>query len=242
MCSGAKGCVRPCGTYRKFKRYFATEPSGLHPLGCGGHRPPPSLARVPTARAAGWSGQRAPRRLRLHAGRCPRARRPGGGARALLPCGGGPAVARDPHAAGAPATHPLQAAPRRAGGRRAADAPAASVAVGSHGSQRQTGQRSPGGRARRFPWLRRQRRSGGPWSSARRWRRVDRGRAGEGQWQARRRQGPGACSCLARVSALARGRESVAGTPRAGEGRSGSASLPPPRSAGRRTLAPGEGA
>jgi hypothetical protein len=29
------------GAYRNFKRYFATVPSGMHPLGWGGHRTPP---------------------------------------------------------------------------------------------------------------------------------------------------------------------------------------------------------
>jgi hypothetical protein len=28
--------------YRNFTRYFATVPSGMHPLGCGGHQPPPA--------------------------------------------------------------------------------------------------------------------------------------------------------------------------------------------------------
>src|SRR5712692_3962401 len=50
------------GVYRKFKfkRYFATAPLGLHPLGCRGHRAPPSLARVPAAgrRAGRQAGSR----------------------------------------------------------------------------------------------------------------------------------------------------------------------------------------
>jgi hypothetical protein len=49
------------GAYRNFKRYFATVPSGMHPLGWGGHRTPPPprarrLAGRPATRkpAAGW--------------------------------------------------------------------------------------------------------------------------------------------------------------------------------------------
>jgi hypothetical protein len=40
------------GAYRNFKRYFATVPSGMHPLGWGGHRTPPNPA------PGGWPGAR----------------------------------------------------------------------------------------------------------------------------------------------------------------------------------------
>ncbi len=48
-------------TYRNCKRYFAIVPSGMHPLGCGGHWTPPQpltgrLAVRPAGsqQAAGW--------------------------------------------------------------------------------------------------------------------------------------------------------------------------------------------
>jgi hypothetical protein len=62
--------------------------------------------------------------------------------------GGGPAVARDPRTAGAPATRPLLAAPLLAGGRRAADALAGSVPGGSQRRSRRPGQRRAGANAR----------------------------------------------------------------------------------------------
>src|SRR5262247_1314914 len=46
--------------YRKFKRYFATVPSGMHPLGCGGHQHPPSRSYgLPALSAAGRPQARA---------------------------------------------------------------------------------------------------------------------------------------------------------------------------------------
>jgi len=80
--------------YRKFKRYFATAPSGLHPLGCGGHRAPPSLARVPAA------GRRARRQVGSRTADTVPPGRPGPGDRqrttAGAPDGGvGGAAARD---------------------------------------------------------------------------------------------------------------------------------------------------
>ena len=42
------GPRRPRHEYRNFKRHFATVPSGMHPLGCGGYRthPQPLTGRL----------------------------------------------------------------------------------------------------------------------------------------------------------------------------------------------------
>jgi len=47
------------------KRYYATAPSGLHPLGCGGHRAPPA-AHACLRRVGGLDARQAAGRLTRH--------------------------------------------------------------------------------------------------------------------------------------------------------------------------------
>lgn len=52
------------GEERNFKRYFAPGPSGMPPLGCGSHQPPPNRS----AAASGGPARLAPREDRSATG------------------------------------------------------------------------------------------------------------------------------------------------------------------------------
>jgi hypothetical protein len=83
---------------RNFKRYFATVPSGMHPLGCGGHQHPPSRSCRP---ASGWPALSAAGRPQAWAAGAAGAALPGG-----LRCRGSGQVAAPSRNKAEPSTAP----------------------------------------------------------------------------------------------------------------------------------------